>query len=82
MGGFLAFFILESALRCELKQEEQQLKLCLGISSSHSCNSLEDAGLGLFVPSGAERAYFRLCTMHFRTSVRSTELLRKGDQIF
>ena len=39
---------------------------CLGISSSHSCNSLEDAGLGLFVPSGAERAYFRLCTMHFR----------------
>ena len=62
----MAFFILESALRCELKQEEQQLKLCLGISSSHSCNSLEDAGLGLFVPSGAERAYFRLCTMHFR----------------
>ena len=80
----MAFFILESALRCELKQEEQQLKLCLGISSSHSCNSLEDAGLGLFVPSGAERAYFRLpCTLHSSVPLlyKAAELVRTAVHI-
>ena len=52
---------------------------CLGISSSHSCNSLEDAGLGLFVPSGAERAYFRLpCTLHSSVPLlyKAAELVR------
>ena len=43
----------------------------------HGRRLLEDAGLGLFVPSGAERAYFRLpCTLH-----SSVPLLYKAAEL-
>ena len=45
----------------------------------HGRRLLEDAGLGLFVPSGAERAYFRLpCTLHSSVPLlyKAAELVR------
>ena len=56
--------------------------LCLGISSSHSCNTVDvskmPVGLGLFVPSGAERAYFRFCTQYYIKQLSSGVVVSVG----